>query len=393
LVVEDASHKALLRVPLTLSIHNVRMERQSEYVMGFFGLMPPEMVPAERQQAVLQETLTALREHGMNGLSGGPNWRLTGWKNGQPVIDFGQMDSFMELIRRQGFTAPIAGYGGLRFEGVDEGYVVGQTGRKMAQQANLPFDEALMKAWQAVDEHARKANWPTILYSMCDETRVREVAQQEVEYMTAMAKVTKQFPKTVRTIGFYSVNFNNRSQNQDDMLYWHQAIFHALDISSLNGHDQSVVDEAAKTGKEIQLYNQGTSRYSFGPYQWSEYRKGVKARWQWHLNILHGYQFFDLDGREPDTAMICYGRNCIYPTIAFERCREGAEDFYLCQALWNLIEKGAGGDPARQKAKALLEEVASQAKSRQRQAPAGFDADRLKAQLVAAVESLGGQGN
>ena len=34
--------------------------------------------------------------------------------------------------------------------------------------------------------------------------------------------------------------------------------------------------EAEKLGKEIHIYNQGQTRYSFGLYQWSEYRKGVR---------------------------------------------------------------------------------------------------------------------
>ncbi len=34
---------------------------------------------------------------------------------------------------------------------------------------------------------------------------------------------------------------------------------------------------------------------------------------QWHLLALHGYQFFDLDGREPDTAMINWTSQGIVP--------------------------------------------------------------------------------
>jgi lysophospholipase L1-like esterase len=151
--------------------------------------------------------------------------------------------------------------------------------------------------------------------------------------------------------------------------------------------------EARKLGKDVHIYNQGASRYSFGLYQWSEYRKGVKARWQWHLNILHGYQFFDLDGREPDTAMLCYGRKEIYPTIAFERCREGAEDFYLYQTLWNLIEakrKQGQETDAVKAAATLLESATASVKLNQREEPEGFDADDLKAKVIAAIEGLAG---
>ena len=149
--------------------------------------------------------------------------------------------------------------------------------------------------------------------------------------------------------------------------------------------------EAQRLGKEVQIYNQGTSRYSFGLYQWSEYRKGVRARWQWHLNILHGYQFFDLDGREPDTAMICYGRNGIYPTIEFERCRKGAEDFCLYQTLWNQVEDlrhSGGNSPAADAARALLENAISGIRLDQSEPPPDFDADAFKAKVLSAIEKL-----
>ena len=162
-------------------------------------------------------------------------------------------------------------------------------------------------------------------------------------------------------------------------------------MSSLNGHNDSVMAEADKLGKEIHIYNQGRTRYSFGLYQWSEYRKGVAARWQWHLNVLHGYQFFDLDGREPDTAMICYGRKGIYPTIHFERCREGAEDFYLLQTLANLIEanKQADRKPTEtQAAEKWLTELTDSVALNERNAPRGYDADAMKLEAVRLIEGM-----
>jgi len=117
----------------------------------------------------------------------------------------------------------------------------------------------------------------------------------------------------------------------------------------------------------------------------------VKARWQWHLNVLHGYQFFDLDGREPDTAMICYGRKGIYPTIHFERCREGAEDFYLYNTLWKLIEaRRRRGDTSKAvtDAAALLEGAVAKVKLNERRKPDWFDPDAFKLQVIEAIEKL-----
>ena len=391
LVLATPEGKEVWAAPLTLTLRPVALDRETDYLMGFFGLMPPNLIPDEKRWDILDQTLAMLRDYGMNAVCGGPSWELKGWKDGQPIIDFGDTDRFFELLKKHGFTKEICGYGGLRFRGLHDGYQKGASGDKAEKDSGLPYEEALMRAWRAVDAHARARGWPAIQYAMCDETRVRDVAERELAFMQLMAKVSAAFPKTVRTSGSYSVHFDTRPTDPTDLNYWHQRFFEALDISSLNLHDESVMAEARKLGKEVHIYNQGRDRYSFGLYQWSEWRKGVAARWQWHLNILHGYQFFDLDGREPDTAMICYGRDVIYPTIHFERCREGAEDFYLYNTLWRLVEarRKAGAETEAVKAAArLLDDAAASVKLNQRTPPEGFDPEASKLALIAAIESL-----
>lgn len=392
LVLTDPKGTELFRARVHLDVADVTLDRQTDFRMGFYGLMPPGLIPQQRRWEVLDETLTMLREYGMNMVAGGPSWRLTGWKDGRPLIDFGEMDRFFALLRKHGFTGPINGYGGVRFAGLHDRYQKGRSGQKVERDSGLEYGEALLRAWQAVHEHARANDWPTIWYAMCDETRVRDVAERELAFMEMMASVTARFPRTVRTVGDYSVDFATRPKDPAEMLYWHQRFFEALDVSCLNRHDPTVLAEARRLGKEVQIYNQGRSRYSFGLYQWSEHRKGVTARTQWHLNILHGYQFFDLDGREPDTAMICYGRRGLYPTIHFERCREGAEDFYLYNTLWRRIAEARrrGGSSASLDAgEALLEKAVAGVALNQRRPPATFDADEFKVQVISAIQALG----
>jgi hypothetical protein len=89
--------------------------------------------------------------------------------------------------------------------------------------------------------------------------------------------------------------------------------------------------------------------------------------------------------------MICYGRKAIYPTIEFERCREGAEDFYLYQTLWNRIEelrRAGGNSPAADAATALLENAVSGIRLDQTQPSPDFDADALKAKVLSVIENL-----
>jgi hypothetical protein len=364
--------------------------------MGFFGVEPPDLLPPAVREQRFDQTLAMLREYGMNMVCGGPAIALTGWKDGQPVLDFRAADAFFAALKRHGFTGPVSGYGGLRISGLHTGYEPGPDAAAVEQASGLRYDEALMRAWRAVDAHARATGWPTIWYAMCDETRVRDVAERELEFMRLMGRASAAFPATVRTSGFSSVSFRTRPTDPADLLGWHQKFFAALDISELNEHDETVLEEAARLGREIHLYNQGASRYSFGLYQWSAFRRGIKARTEWHLAALHGYQFFDLDGREPDVAMLCYGRDALHPTLTFERCRVGAQDFHLYDTLSKAVAAakagpaGQAGAAERAAALAVAERLLAglSVPLNQRQAPAGFRPDAVKAEILTALETL-----
>lgn len=390
----DASGRELAEVGLKLIVSSVVLSRETDFLMGFFGILPPELLPSERREVALEETLVLLRNHGMNAVCGGPRWQLKGWQDDKPVIDFSAMDRFVALLKKHGFTGPINAYGGSQFEGLHSRYTAGEAAEQVCRQSGLDYEEALRRCWETVSSHAQEAGWPLLYYCLCDETRVRETAEQELAFMRMMGKISAAFPRTVRTSGAYGVTFRTRPTDPNDLLYWHQRFFETLDVSNLNAHDATVMEEARKLGKEIHIYNQGRTRYSFGLYQWSEYRKGIRARWQWHLNVLHGYQFFDLDGREPDTAMICYGRKAIYPTIHFERIREGAEDFYLYETLAEELElqrRIHDNTPSTAPVEALLTRLANIVELNQRNQPPGFDADALKYEVLKTVERLKAQ--
>ena len=211
-----------------------------------------------------------------------------------------------------------------------------------------------------MDEHAKQQQWPPILYNMTDEPRVLAQANEQLELM----RLYRSAVPFVRIGGSYSVHWDK----DDDLNRAIQEIFKILTWSALNVHNQTDIDKAKEFGRDLYIYNQGRSRFSFGPYQFAEMRKGVRGRIQWHALALHGYQFFDLDGREPDTAMFNWGRNGLIPTIHLPRCREGADDFRYAVTLWNLAERHKGQAKA-DAARAWLQRISEAIPAGERNAP------------------------
>jgi len=234
----------------------------------------------------------------------------------------------------------------------------------------------LKAVWTAIKEHAEKESWPRIDYSFVDEPRVLEPAQN----LLAMLKAYREAVPWVRIGGYYSVDWNHNQPLPVAI----QDIFKTLVWSSLNAHSQTDIDKAKKFGRELFIYNQGITRYSFGAYQWSEMRKGVKGRMQWMFNALYGFQFFNLDGREADVAMLNFGRKELIPSIHFARCTEGAGDFRYAVTLWNMAEKKKD-TPEGQAARAFLENVANKIAVDQTGAPGDIDPYGLGATNSAAA--------
>lgn len=368
-----------LELPLTVEVLNFKLD-EPDFAMGFYGLHVPNEV-AQRRPGALRDLLRIMKEGGMNTFSGGPNVRFSGLDAaGKPMLDFAACDAYFRVVREMGFRE-VTSYGGPGMvTGLHDQYVVGQTGREWERKTGKPFGEVLRIVWSAVEEHAKRENWPTILYGFTDEPRVLEQAKAEVELM----KLYREHAPWVNIGGSYSVRWND-----DPLEKAIQEIFATLKWSALNTHGQVHVDKARELNKTLYIYNQDRTRFSFGAYQWAEMRKGIRGRLQWHLLALHGYQFFDLDGREPDAAMIHWGREEILPTLSLHRCREGADDFRFAVTLWNLAERHKDR-PAAEEARVWLEEVSRRIPLDQRNRPQGFMEDEaFREGCIARIKALG----
>ena len=355
----------MMNVPIALDVVPVSLD-EPDFVFGPFGVHVPAGISDTKKAA--RDLFALLRDYGMNSFSGGPDVRFSGLNaDGKPKLDFAACDDFMEAAKAAGFSKEITAYGGPGMvTNLHDSYVIGETGHAWEKRTGKTMGELLKIVWSAIDEHAKAAKWLPVAYEMTDEPRVTETCRAQLELM----RLYRESVPFVDIGGSYSVDWKRSDPFETEM----QNIFKTLNWSSLNLHGQTDLDKAKELGKRIYIYNQGTSRYSFGAYQWSEFRKGVRGRMQWHLLALHGWQFFDLDGREPDTAMVNWGRNGLIPTLKLARCREGADDFRFAATLWNLAAKKPDA-PAGKAAQAWLEGLANQLAPGQNSAPKDFITD------------------
>lgn len=353
------------RLPLSVEVLPFRLD-EPVFAMGFYGLNVPREVQQRWGDRALHELLVTLKENGMNTFSGGPEVQLKGFDaNGRPMLDFAECDRFFKIVRDAGIEEATCYGGPGMVSGLHGHYVVGDVGRAWEKKLNKPFGEILASVWAVVRDHAKEQNWPKILYSFTDEPRVMDTVKAQLELM----KLYRQYAPWVNVGGSYSVRWND-----DPLELGIQDIFKTLEWSAVNSHTPKDLEMAKQLGKTLYIYNQGVTRYSFGLYQWAEMQKGVTGRVQWHMLALHGYQFYDLDGREPDTAMINWGRNEIIPTIHLPRCREGADDLRYAVTLWNACEKNKD-KPEAQEARQWLEQISQQIPVNANRRPAGVMGD------------------
>ena len=105
-----------------------------------------------------------------------------------------------------------------------------------------------------------------------------------------------------------------------------------------------------KTGAIPWFVNAGSNRFPFGFFFWKMARHGVRGKVEWYYN---------LDNRRG--SLVRTAGTTIYPTLDYERCREGIDDLkYLCklEELIAAAKKAGAATAQQQKAEALLKSIA-----------------------------------
>ena len=356
-----------ITLPISVEVFKFTLD-EPDFFYAFFGANVPQVLPENRRKNGWTELASLLRQNGMNSFCGGPAIHFNGLDaSSKPQLDFTTCDEFFDEMKRLGFNKPMYSCGGPgNLVGLHDPYAIGATGHNWEKKTGKSFGELLKLVWGAIQEHADAHGWPPLYYYFIEEPGSIGAAQGTLE----LAQAYRDAVPSVRFGGYYSIAWNK----SDPVNLKLQELLKTACWSGLGLHNQTDLDKAKEFGREVHIYNQALSRYSFGAYQWAEMHKGVKGRAQWNTLALYGYQFFDLDGREPDAGVINWGRDEILPTLNLARCCEGITDFRLAVTLWNLAEK-MKDNPDAVAAKKFLEETSQNIPAGTRTPPAGFMSD------------------
>jgi hypothetical protein len=354
-------------IPVNILVDPFTLD-ENAFPMGFYGMQ--------------EDWLAFMRGYGMTAVSGGPNIGFDGLDSrGRPKFDFAAVDKYMDAIRAAGYRGTVLTYGGpTTIEGIGYDGIPGQFA-EWGKSAGLSAEQAGKRTFDELRRHAKEKNWLPFVFPMCDEPRVRETTARIIESCRYLKKVAP----WMTLAGSYSVDFKDK---KDEIL--EQALFSRLDVPILNSHDELAMVEGRKQNKEIMIYNQGRSRYTFGAYLWSERTKGVRGFLQWHMFATHGYQFFDLDGREPDDGIIVVRTDGIFPTLDLERVRTGVYDFRYFSTLSGLIDRArkAGHGAEAVEAEKMLRDFTGRLKVGENEKPDWLDPDVLRRQTAEEIIRL-----
>lgn len=331
---------------------------------------------AAHNRDMAQKSLRKMREYGLTACSGIPAIAYRGFRDGQPLLDFGQADAQMALVRNLGFLAVVSygrGVSGLN------GYF--QDTDKMRAAGFEDYSAFVKAVYSAVQEHADREGWIPVYYNLGDEP-IGDALTRSAENAEAYRKAFPQGPP------FFTAASSFRGDNREDP---HFRLSRAVHVANWNGHAEDAVRLLHEVGGGWAFYN-GGNRWTFGTYLYKAAKQfDMKFRLSWHWNCVAGDPYYALDCREDDYAW-CNSTpdGKLVPAIRFERLREGVDDYRRLLTLARLARENPGTPAAREADKLITARLAA-FRLGQRDHDALFGADdwaAFRLQVNNAIEAL-----
>ncbi|MGA2267498.1 MAG: hypothetical protein ABSH44_03410 [Bryobacteraceae bacterium] len=286
-----------------------------------------------------EKSLLALRAHGFTMFSGVPYVVYRGFKDGQPVLDFGAADRQMADARKYGFRA-VNSYGA-GVIGLDAYH---QDLGKMKEAGFNDYSAFIKAIYSAIDRHARDQEWLPVYWNLGDEP-----SGDELKVSLENAKAYREaFPKGPP---FFTAATSLVKDDANDLNF---VLAKTLHLATLNLHDETGIRMLAGAGGAWAHYNSG-SRWSYGTYLYKAAKEfGLKFRLAWHWNAVAGDPYYALDCREDDYAWAnATPDRQLVPSVEFMRISAGLDDYRCLLTLARLV-KERRGTPAAKQAEVLI---------------------------------------
>jgi len=288
----------------------------------------------DKDGRILAAHLADMREHGMTCVAPLYNWH-------QPVhdSDTSELGALLEAYKKAGFPGTFYWAPPMDLQLTDLAGYGDETSRRWQQK--------YIQVMRLMYEEVRKHDVPT-LFSIGDELTNKGL--EGVGIAGRLAKfVWEELPEIATTSdmnGYREVmamapylnvaTFNNGWGGADRHNGGHRLLNRAF-----------LEELQSKTGAIPWFVNAGSGRFPFGFFFWKMSRYGVKGKVEWYYNL-----------RNEQGSLVRTQGDAVFPTLDYERCREGIDDLkYLCK-LESLLVKADPAQPAVKNARDLLKTIA-----------------------------------
>ncbi len=327
-VVITAQNDEVGSISVVLEVLPIQLE-DPPFALGFNYSNPKE-------QAALEAHLSDMRQHGMTCVAPLYNFYL-------PIHDANtiELGNFIECYKRAGFPGP------LYFATPMELQLSSLAG--YGDETSKRWQQKFIQVMRRLHAEVLKHNVP-VLMSIGDELTNKGI--EGVEIAGRLARfVWEELPEIATTS-----DMNGYMEVMAMAAYLNVATFNngwdGIDNHNKGRHlinREFILEVQEKTGAIPWFVNAGTGRLPFGFFFWKMAKYGVRGKVEWYYN---------LDNRSG--SIVRTEGATIWPTLNYERSREGIDDLkYLCK-LEQLIaraKKLGKASAETQKAVVLLEKI------------------------------------
>lgn len=301
-----------------------------------------------KDTGLMRAHLRDMREHGMTSVGPLYNFHL-------PIYDddVSQIREFIKLYREVGFPEPMYFAVSLRLFAQGAGALAGY-GSVDSRRFQLKFIQVMRKMWRVFREEQRP-----VVFSIGDEfTNAALIGIKKGEKLARLCyEELPEIPVTSDMNGYLEVMtlspylnvaaFNNG---------WDGIDRHNKGRRLIN--KDFILELQKKTGTIPWFVNHGRGRFAFGFFFWKIAKYGVKGKIEWYYNLGRNERGSVVRTEVEPSPLTGEPLYHIYPTILYERCREGVDDLKYVLKLESLLSKLKGNNAEEVvEARALVKKI------------------------------------